>query len=303
MKTAVCRRTLVMKVAAYVAAVAAQGANTPDGVPATIPNTKQYDFKSKINGQTYRLWINAPAKRDPAVAYPVFYSLDGSNLVNPFAFAGAGAQGAVPAILVAIGYATDDPELSHLLRVVDLTTSPLREFVSETKAAFPAGATFGGGDTFLRVIEEEVKPFVQSRYRVDLSRQTFYGHSLAGLIALRALFRNPKAFSTYCIASPSIWYNNRDVLSDEAGFSKRVKEEDLRLRILITSAGDEQRPSSNPLSKISRMVDNASELAGRLASLNPASVKVTRVVFAGETHNSVMAASIARALRFALAPE
>ena|SRR5687767_11935679 len=98
----------------------------------------------------------------------------------------------------------------------------------------------GGADLFLRIIEEEVKPFIAARYNVDSTRHIIWGHSYGALTALRSLFRNPTAFSTYGLSSPSIWYNDREVLVDEEAFSKRARAGEFRLSILIISAGDEQ---------------------------------------------------------------
>lgn len=50
------------------------------GVMATLPNTRQYDFTSKVNGVSCRLWIAAPAMIDSGVSYPAMYILDGSEL-------------------------------------------------------------------------------------------------------------------------------------------------------------------------------------------------------------------------------
>src|SRR5665213_1155825 len=97
----------------------------------------------------------------------------------------------------------------------------------------------GGGDAFLRVLEEEVKPFVKARYNVDSTKEILFGKSLGGLIALRALFRNPAAYAAYVLSSPSIWVNNREILGDEAAFSKRARAGEFHLQILVTSAGDE----------------------------------------------------------------
>jgi predicted alpha/beta superfamily hydrolase len=98
------------------------------------------------------------------------------------------------------------------------------------------------------------------------------------------------------MASPAIWWNDREVLADEATFSKRARSGELHLRILVTSAGDEQVRGN-------RMIDNASELADRLAALNPGRIQVERVIFPGETHSSSAFASISRALRFAVPQE
>jgi hypothetical protein len=158
---------------------------------------------------------------------------------------------------------------------------------------------------FLRVIEEEVKPFVMARYRLDPSKQSIYGYSLGGLAVLRCLFRNPTAFSTYIAASPSIWWNNREVLADEAVFSKRARAGELQLKVLITSAGDEQYRGDDPQrlaaeQRGARMVDNASELAARLAALDPRRITVVRTIFDGELHVTAPQASLSRAVRFAL---
>lgn len=205
------------------------------------------------------------------------------------------ADSAAPAIIVGIGYPTDDPGEVIRRRFFDLTPSVTREPPPGMSAA-------GGGDAFLRVIEDEIKPFVMFRYRVDRNRQTIYGQSIGGLMVLRVLFRNPNAFSTYIISSPSIWWNNREVLADEEAFSKRARAGELRLKILLTSAGDEQYRGSDPklLAADRRMVDNVSDLGARLVRLNPSSVIVVRTIFEGETHGSIPPSSLTRGLRFAL---
>ena len=69
----------------------------------------------------------------------------------------------------------------------------------------------------------QLKPFVAERYPIDRTGQIIWGHSLGGLIVLRALFRNPDSFSTFVLSSPSIWWNDREILADEEAFSKRVR--------------------------------------------------------------------------------
>ena len=48
------------------------------------------------------------------------------------------------------------------------------------------------------------------------------------------------------------------------------------------------------------MVDNASELASRLAKASPQNLSVTYLIFPDETHASVSLAALGRALYFAL---
>jgi predicted alpha/beta superfamily hydrolase len=165
--------------------------------------------------------------------------------------------------------------------------------------AAPGIAKTGGGDAFLRFIEEDVKPFVATRFKVDSSKQTLFGYSLGGLLGLYEMFKNPTAFSSYVLSSPVIMWNDRKVLTDEPAFTIQAKTGALHLRILVTSAGDEQNPNV-PSDVAARMIDNASELAERLAVVNPRNIVVERTIFPGETHNSVGMVSLSRGIRFAL---
>jgi len=271
-----------------------------DATPVTVARSSQYALTSKINGRAYRIMVSTPFMFDPAVAYPVLYVLDANvffgtvtDAVHFLSF----AKDVAPAIVVGIGYQSDDLNVWVRERRLDLTP---------TASPKPSDAgPSGGGDAFLQVIEEEVKPLIRSRFKIDDARQTLFGMSFGGLAALRSMFRTPTAFSAYIVASPSIWWGNQAVLADEAAFSKRAQSGELGLHVILTSARDEQYHGSDPkllaeAQSGSRMVDNTSELATRLAVLNPEKLKVSRVIFDDEVHNTVPYAAISRGLRLAL---
>jgi predicted alpha/beta superfamily hydrolase len=224
------------------------------------------------------------------------YVTDGNWYFAPASINATESSGEIDrVIVVGIGYPTDDNDAISKRRAFELTpwSPPTAE-----------AGQFGGGDTFLRVIEEEIKPFVNAHYAVDTSRQIFFGKSYGGLIVLRQLFRNPAAYATYIIASPAIGFNDRAILKDEASFAERVRGGGLNLRILITAAGNEQYRGTDPVllarSNLYRMVDNAMELADRLAALRPQKVHVEKAIIPDESHVSVSLASVGRALYFAL---
>jgi len=274
------------------AAPATRGAEatpTPpaDGVPVVIPRARQYDITSKINGREYRVFVAMPFKADPAKKYPVIYLLDGNWYFGPAAYnvtESAGARAIQQAIVVGLGYPSDDNNLAGSRRGFELTPSVDPNGKDQKNR--------GGGDAFLRVLEEEVKPLVAARYPVDPARQILFGKSLGGLMVLRSLFKNPGAYQAYIAASPSIWWNKRDVLSDEASFIKRVQGEKLALRLLITVGGNEDE----------EMIPDAAGLAKRLSVLNSDRVSVSYQVIPDENHVLVSLASIGRALGFALKP-
>jgi len=281
------KRYLRLTLFSYVLFLALHVMSAQSGAPVVVPRATQYDLKSKITGVTYRVMVSTPYQADPGKAYPVFYVLDGNQY---FASASEAMtrlstlKDVEPAIVVGIGYPTEDPFEVNRLREFDLTP-----WVSKTAQA--EGKRSGGGDAFLKAINEEIKPFIEAHYKIDPAKQILYGHSLGGLMALREMFRNPTEFSTYILSSPSIWLHDRDVLADEGAFSKRAKAGELHLKILVSSGGDEPRGS---------MVDNASDLAKQLSGLKD--ISVARTIFPDEIHASVSMSSLNRGIRFALAP-
>ena len=157
-------------------------ARAEDGAPLIIAGARQYDIVSRINGQIYRLMVGSPEKTDPAVTYPVFYVLDGNeNFGTAIAMARRLHEccQVPPAVVVGIGYPTDDRGEISRRRAFDLTLS---------LSAMADDVEYGGADAFLRVLEEELKPFVAAHYRVNPDKQIIFGHSFAGLTALHAMF-------------------------------------------------------------------------------------------------------------------
>jgi predicted alpha/beta superfamily hydrolase len=96
-----------------------------------------------------------------------------------------------PAIVVGIGYPTDDFDESRRWRFFFDLTPPV--YKGPPEALLPDVTKTGWGEIFLRVIEEEVKPFLAARYKVDRTKQTLLGYSPSGLLTLHVLSRNPGA--------------------------------------------------------------------------------------------------------------
>ena len=265
--------------------------------PVFIPRAQQFDLLAQATGRTYRIQIALPERHDPAKKYPVFYVLDGNWYFAPAAVnlaESSGARELQQAIVVGIGYPTDSFGEFATRRLLELTHSPGPDPQLKT----------GEADLFLKFLVDELKPWVNARYPVDEGKESLYGKSLSGLAVLRVMFRTPAAFDTYIAASPSIWWNNRDVLADESQFAAKIKAGERDLRLLITVAGEEQYRGTDETKLLQsnryRMIDNASELAVRLAAVNPEKFSVTYAILPDESHVSVSLASLGRALSFAL---
>jgi uncharacterized protein len=286
----------------------------------SIPNTRRMDFVSKVNGHRYSINVAIPVRPAPAKGYGVLYVIDGDFF---FASATEVVRGHANApegvVVVGIGYPNDrswvqsvfarrgpfsasfndEPRpraAQDLERAYDLTlpASDL-DMAAQTLAGYPKqkSENVGGLDDFLKIIETEVKPRVTALAHIDSANQVLFGDSYGGLAALHALFVEPNAFRTFIIGSPSIWWNNKAVLADEARFAEAVSTGQASPRVIVTMGALESSPLMFPAGwkmdpaavetylHMSRMVENGAELVTWLKSVHggPGYVVADYVVF------------------------
>ena len=271
---------------------------------ASVPMSRQIDFTSAVDGHTYRVQIAIPFAPPPKAGYPVLYVLDGDTYFGTFAMAArlrTIGQELEPAVVVGIGYpdAQDDMRVALVRRDFDLTpTAGTAADTAHTPARAGRAPTYAGAEQFLNVILTEVEPRVAAAVPVDPVRSMLFGHSLGGLFVLHALFTHPDAFQTWLALSPSIWWDGRVVLKDEAAFAGQVTAGKVAPRIFIGVGAREQLKPDD-----FNMVANASALADRLSGLKGApGYVVAAKVFEGQTHLSVPFTAADALLEFALPP-
>lgn len=310
-------RRLIPIAAAFAAPAAAQQAPTvavPTVEPAKLPLSVQFDIPSKITGRTYRIYVAKPFTPPPKTGWPVVYVLDAdvtfATVASQMVLRMASGQPA--AIIVGIGY--PQALASTRLRLFDLTPSAPLPGLGTTPGAKPED--FGGAARFRRFMIEELRPQLAALAPTDPANQSLIGYSLGGLFALGVLFDHPEAYRTIVAGSPSIWWNNRELLAKEAGFAAAVRAGKVSTRVLITSGAWEQDPNapdlpSDPAKRAiqlkemndAQMVDNARALAARLGALRGApNYRVQYVLFADETHLTGIPAAASRGLAFAFQP-
>ncbi len=73
----------------------------------------------------------------------------------------------------------------------------------------------GEGRTYGRVLIEEIKPFIDAAYRTSPGpdNTALGGSSLGGLISLYLGFEHPEVFGKIAVMSPSVWWDQRSILS------------------------------------------------------------------------------------------
>jgi predicted alpha/beta superfamily hydrolase len=333
-------------VADPVSAVARSTAGPPWPAEVSVPSSYRIKFASSINNQSYTLFVRVPLTPPPADGYAVIYVLDGD-----FDFGTAAEIGLAinsdprrAPVVVAIGhglfddmdvvrrYSTRKPADGSPITVMDMVggenTLRFHDFTLPVAPNHRAPAwtgltpdNVGGLDDFLKVIEAEIKPRVAQLVPVNTANQAIFGHSIAGLAVLRALFTEPGAFRTFIAASPSIWWDADAVLADEGKFGDAVHGGHANPRVLLTVGANEPDSPNPPASFIaslppgraaainayvkmasqwSGMVSGARDLATRLGKLRGGSdYKVEFVAFEGEDHASVLPAALSRGMWFA----
>jgi predicted alpha/beta superfamily hydrolase len=323
----------------------AHAAGPPWPAEFSVPSTHRIQFTSKINGESYALFIHVPLTPAPSEGYAVIYVLDGDLLFGMASDISLtiGNPSLTP-VVVAIGHGfLDDMDVVtkyakrapgdtspmgladiggafNTLRFHDLTLPvALNHRAPDWTGLTPDNV--GGVDEFLKVIETEIKPKVAATVPLNAANQAIFGHSIAGLAVLRALFTEPKAFHTFIAASPSIWWDADAVLADERKFGDAINTGRASPRVLITVGADEPDSPNPPQSFIaslppdkaaalttyvkmasqwSGMVSGSRELAGRIGKLRGGTgYKVQFVAFEGESHSSVPPAALGRGMHFA----
>lgn len=322
--------------------VAAQHATAPvaTSLPAdvSLPNTRRIEFVSRVNGHRYSINVALPFEPPPRHGYGVLYVIDGYSF---FASATEVARdwNASNVVVVGIGYPTDSAFVNGVIarygsppayygkaplwriapnmeRQYDLTLpAGDRELAAQSLKGLrtPPSSGVGGLDQFLRTIETEVKPRVAALAPIDTTNQALFGHSLGGLATLRALLTEPRAFRSYIIASPSIWWNNRAVLADTAAFAATIRAGRATPMVLVAMGGDESKAVRYPKSfgfdtlefdayiRKARMVDNAADLVAWLKSLHgpPGYFVEDYALFEHEDHGAAPWSALARGVPFA----
>ena len=164
-------------------------------------------MRSDVLGEERSYWVSVPdSYRDSKYAprrYPVLYLLDGGanfhSATGTVRFMSSGLSGniQIPELIIVAVLNTD--------RTRDLTPTHTRQ---RPEGDDPALKNSGGGDAFLRFLNDELFPHVDRTYRTSRYR-IIVGHSFGGLIALHALQSAPNMFQGYVAIDPSVFWDDQ----------------------------------------------------------------------------------------------
>lgn len=203
-------------------------------VPASAQAPFAYDvperlvIKSQVLGEERVILVRTPAGyARGSEKFPVLYMTDGdAHIQHTSGTVSFLARNARMPEMIVVGITNTD-------RTRDLTPTRVERVPGNPNAqGFP---TSGGADKFLKFIETELIPLVESKYRT-MPYRALAGHSLGGLFAVHAMLTRPEVFNSYIAVSPSLQWDNFEEVDRVKEFFKTRKELN---RTLFTSLGNE----------------------------------------------------------------
>jgi predicted alpha/beta superfamily hydrolase len=201
-------------------------AGEPGPPRATLTGDIRYhhDFPSRHLGNRRTLVVYLPPDyaADRRKRYPVLYLHDGQNVFDAAtAFGGVEWQADETAERLSRAGRITPPILVGVYNTADR----VNEYTPFRDGKERAG---GKGPLYARFLAEEVKPFIDGRYRTRPGREHtgVLGSSLGGLISLYIASQYPEQFGLCGAVSPSLWWGRERLLKDlekEVEWMKNVR--------------------------------------------------------------------------------
>jgi predicted alpha/beta superfamily hydrolase len=267
----------------------------------SIANLKLIEVLSESTGKTYTIGIGLPNSYtlEKDKTYPVIYQLDAKAALHTSleTSRGLALSGDLEEVII-VGIFNYAPN-SELL---DLTPSEATHPDTKLAGNITENIPTGESDQFFKFLVNELMPKVNSSYRTDKMSNVLFGHSLGGLFCLSALQKEKSPFSHYLISSPSVWWNNQEVLR------KRLPRRNFEPVVYLSVGGMEQIPSNLPAKTLQDIpeevlnIDKATNMVTGIIEVydylqRQGNVDVYAHIEEGEVHTSSNVPSFSRGIR------
>jgi predicted alpha/beta superfamily hydrolase len=160
------------------------------------------------------VWLPPSYSKETHKMYPVLYMHDGQNLIDPkTSFTGKDWR-----VDETVTRLIKEYKITEIIVVgINNTDDRLEEYSDSEK-----------GKNYVRFLVEELKPFVDSKYRTlkDSHNTAIIGSSMGGLISFIAAWEHPEVFSMAGCMSSSFYYNDEKIfktIEEYDGSKKHIK--------------------------------------------------------------------------------
>ncbi len=255
-------------------------APTPPRVAAPLPlpdagvTHETFTLVSKVLGEARRINVYTPPgyADAPGASFPIVYMPDG------------GEQEDFPHVTETIDAAVRAHAMRGVIVVGIENTERRRDMTGPTQVESDRkiAPRVGGSANFRAFIRDELMPTMRGRVRGD-GTTAIVGESLAGLFVVETFLHEPQLFDTYIAISPSLWWNDRELVR-RAATSLKGPGRPART-LFLTVAGDDDRN------------DAIAAFAGVLKTDAPPGLTWFFEPMPSEHHDTIYRASSPRAFR------
>jgi predicted alpha/beta superfamily hydrolase len=203
---------------------------------------------SKSLGENRDFWVKLPNNYDPnnEEKYAVIYLLDGFSLKSKLEAVYDNYWGHYLPHMILVGVS------NRTNRTRDLTTSQIK-----MRRGSEMDAETGGADNFTKFIEQELIPYIDSKYPT-MAYRTLIGHSYAGLFTINMLVNHGHLFQNYIAIDPSLDWDDQKLLKQA---KEKFKTEDFSGKSLFVSLAAEQLHMHNESITIDNIMSDTSEFS------------------------------------------
>ncbi len=167
------------------------------------------NFKATKLNNRRTIWVYLPPgyEKNTSQHYPVLYTHDGNNVFDK-ATAFLGVEWELDETAERL---IKEKKIREII-IVAIENNHQRD--REYTHVYVPNQGGGKADLYADFIINDLKPFIDSKYRTLKDRQytAIMGSSLGGLVSLYIAWKYSKYFSMAGVVSPSVWWDNRDIL-------------------------------------------------------------------------------------------
>lgn len=163
-----------------------------------LPAIQVVPIKDSGTGRSYELYIKLPEDYDSEAdkTHPVIYIADA--LWHIEIISGSIEYLVKDAILVGVSWEKDVPP----------QRSRMRDYMPNKYTGGNYEHPTGQANDHVAFLQKDVFKFVESQYKADPARRTYFGYSASGTFGAYILLTQPNTFRNYIIGSPATLFGN-----------------------------------------------------------------------------------------------
>ena len=230
--------------------------------PFQLPAIQVVPIKDSAEGRDYELYIRLPKDYDTNThqLHPVIYIAD--------------AQWHIEIISGSIGYLIKDAILVGVSweKDIPIQQSRRRDYMPNKYTGKNYKHPTGQAKEHLAFFQNDVFKYVESNYKADPTRRTYFGYSVSGTFGSYILLTQPNTFRNYIIGSPAPLFGGHFVHEYEP--LSEALSDSLDANVFVSVGSDEE----------SKYIENALSLVSFLKSKKSIKSQMTFKVIESADH-------------------